>query len=37
MLLFQTMKLQFLAESMAFNVNCYAREKFEDGRILDWE
>ena len=37
MLLFQTMKLQFLAESMAFNVNCYPPEKYEDGWILDWE
>ena len=36
-LLFETIKLRFLAESRAFNVNCYAREKFEDGRILDWE
>ena len=36
-LLFETIKLRFLAESRAFNVNCYAREKFEDGQILVWE
>ena len=37
MILFQTIKLQFFAESMVFNVNCYPPEKFEDEGILDWE
>jgi len=36
-LLFETIELRFLAESRAFNVNCYTCEKFEDERILDWE
>ena len=36
-LLFETIKMRFLAESRAFNVNCYAREKFEDKQILDRE
>ena len=33
-LLFETIKLRFLAEFRAFNVNCYASEKFEESACI---